>query len=1452
MINFLADAASSAASMVSLICNVIFFVTIFLIVLWGFIGFVKGFWKSTWSFLFLFIGVVIIFFLSRYAATGLYNLKIPASLESEALIYEGEKAKTIGEGLKFMISNMLLNMDNSLDPSSLVIAVEEITLPLFRSILFFFLLFNLIIFGWIIDLILWFSFGKSLYKKFKIDKVKMRHRVGGTIVSMTKCYLVLIMMLSPCSALINTFIDAAKKGNEKLESVEGAPDSYNTLMAIFDSYNDSALCKTFFTIKAGENTFDVDFLDLLTQSKLSNGTSFHFYDELEIFSSLTFEMLETGLFTSSEAVNMALLLNGTFIESTFDTLAASSLANYILPLSLSLVASSSSVKEICDVSSFDFSKIDYSSTFKCLSSVYAQFKESGIIDDFVVNPSKFIEEFYFNPKYETKLCPALYELGNSSFMEAFMPSFCAALASSKKLQEDENLGGIITCLPTNKEEYEDISWGEELSILYQMCSTTEKQYNAYTGEHIYLKDMATITSSPLFKQALTGMNVDLTSYSNNPFIEGGSIIVKDKTCLLPGLKTLLVGSKEARGLLDSTIVYKVLNHALPIFFEKEAFTSKLKENVDFKGIYKNLTSSWSKNDWKEEISSMLKGFSPLLGAIEDFTNGFISGEDGTSIDKELLFGSKATFSSNVKKFALVIDESKLLSTFVPALYKGFVEDKELFFGISTKDLKFDNYSSSTSLGKELIKIVDLVFPSLATFLDVLSEEGSSLSKIFEDQTLDTMENLLNGIYESAIFNSPLEGEDDNFTKIIKGLFVPSSSSPSGLIKKYQEGTSSSFSLSDILPIEESVIDSISKWNDEGGEIESLFNVLRSFKARSSSDTQYILDSFIQEGEEDISTHLYDLGGEIERIFASVDYSILMKNALPSFIENNLQSSLESTGVKVNIANINKSQIENPWAFEGHCISTMLSSLKEIAPGGISLNNINWNSLDSSKAEILLNAIYDTSMVGGYYSSSELESCRIDGEFVPLIKDSVTTIVKSAYGLDDTTINTIDLNFDDDPSLKWKGEDGEIHLIASLLDDFNVITNIQLVDESDNFVNPDEASINVVELALLKLYNSKIFNHIDQEKVSSSDRRLSVFEYTFIYIFEEKTSLGEWILDANNPTQKGVYSNSRELVEAKIRYITAQDLDKENNYKDIVWEYVDSDSQVYGEINQFIKILKEGDLQELVSTTTLTDKNIDKIKLVNSSYILHDAIPKIMKDICENGTGEEGSININDYIINRTDEHSPSYYAYEGKNKFINETALPFDKEIDSLKNMMGYLDRVENYNVSDEKTEIDSGKGLFKNIYSSLYKSNILNEISVDIILVSIGDINYTIGGTSFSILYFAPVYNESAILQSGKVLASEKYDGIKASFFDVETRIFARPNETIEQKEWNYIVEGEAFDIFINNLQYDNQYQASNPGATSKTFEESFNNTDLYNNYGQDTLAGVIIKNINSKLSGA
>ena len=66
------------------------------------------------------------------------------------------------------------------------------------------------------------------------------------------------------------------------------------------------------------------------------------------------------------------------------------------------------------------------------------------------------------------------------------------------------------------------------------------------------------------------------------------------------------------------------------------------------------------------------------------------------------------------------------------------------------------------------------------------------------------------------------------------------------------------------------------------------------------------------------------------------------------------------------------------------------------------------------------------------------------------------------------------------------------------------------------------------------------------------------------------------------------------------------------------------------------------------------------------------------------------------------------------------------------------------------------------------------------------------------------------------------------------------------------YIVEGEAFDIFINNLQYDNQYQASNPGLTSKTFEESFNNTVLDSKYGQDTLAGVIIKNINSKISGA
>ena len=183
---------------------------------------------------------------------------------------------------------------------------------------------------------------------------------------------------------------------------------------------------------------------------------------------------------------------------------------------------------------------------------------------------------------------------------------------------------------------------------------------------------------------------------------------------------------------------------------------------------------------------------------------------------------------------------------------------------------------------------------------------------------------------------------------------------------------------------------------------------------------------------------------------------------------------------------------------------------------------------------------------------------------------------------------------------------------------------------------------------------------------------------------------------------------------------------------------------------------------------------------------------------------------------------------------------------------MGYLDRVENYDVEKEKIEINNENGLFKNIYSSLCKSNILNEISVDIILVSIGDINYTIGGTSFSILYFAPVYNESAILQSGKVLASEKYDNIKASFFDVETRNYACEDETIKQKEWNYIVEGEAFDIFINNLQNDNQIQASNPGATSTTFEKSFNNSSLNYKYGQDTLAGVIIKNINSKISGA
>ena len=92
--------------------------------------------------------------------------------------------------------------------------------------------------------------------------------------------------------------------------------------------------------------------------------------------------------------------------------------------------------------------------------------------------------------------------------------------------------------------------------------------------------------------------------------------------------------------------------------------------------------------------------------------------------------------------------------------------------------------------------------------------------------------------------------------------------------------------------------------------------------------------------------------------------------------------------------------------------------------------------------------------------------------------------------------------------------------------------------------------------------------------------------------------------------------------------------------------------------------------------------------------------------------------------------------------------------------------------------------------------------------------------------------------------------DNIKASFFDVETRNYACEDETIKQREWNYIVEGEAFDIFINNLQYDNQYQASHPGETSTSFENSFK--ESMDVYGQDTLAGVIIKNINSKISGA
>ena len=990
-----------------------FFLAIAAVGLIGFIvGFIKGFYKESTTFILTAVYFVLLAFVNKWISSAIYELDITSFVPQ---LPEG--VKTVGDYLNYILLDLCekngITISNS---QELVNAIVSIALAFVNLVVYLVLLLAGIIIVGVVDFIAYFLIVRLIVPK-SARKYRKKRLFGGGL-ALIRYVVAFSLLLSPFTAIVNSTVGNLRDENGKVQRNELDNDFYNALMNVLEGYNNSTVAKVFFIVEDEDGrSIDVRLMDYITKSKIDEETAFSLYNEIGNLGSLAIDAVSTGFIQSTSAIDLTLLLQAEFVGHAIDTLAKSTLVQTVLSVGVTLAVNMDKVKEFVDLSSIDFMQVDWSSTLNAVSTAYEELYETGLVDEVIENPETFLNDFYLDGDHANGVKNALRSLGDNELICKIMPPLIASFISSMNNQSSEGSNGAkrsdnfeIPDALQDPDTYKDIRWGSELANLYEVLENLSKQYYGYENEHLTFNMINTLQPDVILN-ALFGTGIDFSKeddtsykqeYERNVFVYGGEYVNEEVTHKLPGVKNILgVDTSSTAGLLNLQII--------DVMFEKDLFNDFISlldlnqllsldaNKIDLNEEVVDVVSDWEKEDWQNELSAIVDVVCPIMKLV-----GIIGGENATvseakraasepEIDLDTILGDDSL--NCLKRVTDVLVDSQIFNEILPDVLEVYTDDMqdELIEGLALSDLNFTYFASNDdSMVKELrtfIDDVDTINEDLSSLLDDITGENAIdalVSDCAKDQSV--LGKLLKIIKDNQILNKPLTPEEKlndvntTFTNVMIGL-LSNGANP--------DNTMNIYNMTDgMIEIEKDTIVNFDK-NPAGwdNEIDGIIGFIGSLKDPNGTEEQVILDFVSGKTSEDfdLTNEIFGCGNEIERIFASVDDSVILKEAFPKTFEGLLGDTFKDViGENPDFYNVDS------WASEGHYFNLLLGSIDDLREGGQDLSSIDWMNVEEAKLTNILTSLYNTQSVGGSY----VEDSRENGIFHSMLKNIISQALEN--------------------------------------------------------------------------------------------------------------------------------------------------------------------------------------------------------------------------------------------------------------------------------------------------------------------------------------------------------------------------------------------------------------------------------------------------------------------------
>ncbi len=994
--------------------------------------------------LFLVVGLFFVKFSVNFIANyDLSSLQLTIPVDG-AEIMVTTPLNTISELLKSVAGNDKSSIIYiALNDKDLNELIQSLAMLIVGYLAFFIYILDIILLAKPIGTLIYHLAFKWIFPK-EVRKYKYKRRWKSFLIGLTKGTIAAVMFLTPFTSLVNSINKGIQQNRTQVDDggIIVDQESYDSIMNWVDAYNDSVFAKVAFGLDKDGRSIDMIITDLVTSADY-NGSELLFSNQIRTIADTAETLLAMGLLTGDggSGIQTSTLLSKEFISSAIEVIKNSDFIMNLFPIVVNIAVSYIEEMDFY-TKNLQFDDVDWKNELDTINDIYGSLYDAGIITD-LADGNQF--SVPFGDESAVSIRAAFEALDESKFLSRVIP---AVVYSFVTMEDDEGNSSDLSLYLSDKwEDYENIKWGHELTIvydtLYQLNGLGINFFESDSGSKMTpIQDFKFING--FFSNSLKVKSLE----SNEEDEETDEIIDKlmnnfnEVIIILTGLdeNKKVIENREYETLFDSELLINSIDKLLPQLvddlFSGDSETTSLIKRDDVESALGKLEGS---DDYKKETYSLLKVCKELLFNDEfDLMN---------NADENIL--NNEYFQDTLRDISSEIDDSILLRTCVPTIFEELLKGED--FGgdipLSGADLNFRNIS----FAEEIPNLLD-GYNSIMKIASSLDSDDPG--EIIENLNTDDLANALKAVYNSKIINPEKDGKkNENFYKILDLIFDNQDFKDIGI---YPNGK----------PEYDDLFTDDKDWEKEIEAVATVFANLKSdsiIKLLTDSEENFSLSSINSE--------------EIKTLFGSIDNSKLLSGTFGDLMD---ELVLNSLGIDMD-GNISFRNVTS-WADEAECFANALDAFQEI--GGEDFTNIDLLNSDPGACENLLINFASLQMF------TNKEGKYVFGDF---IHDLLTSSDDLAEYLKNPTDWTIEDNYSEsrtDFEKAFKDLDcskDEISNIIAVIDALQANGGLDSVMEGNKSINLSDVTTPLGEATSLRMV---VFNIVD-EMINDKDSPLKL-------------------------------------------------------------------------------------------------------------------------------------------------------------------------------------------------------------------------------------------------------------------------------------------------------------------------------------------------------------------------